>query len=235
MNISSLKKTLTGLVLLSVLLNAQAQEITEKVKEVKPEPIFGSVLQRKILKDSTQKRTPFNPLKPAFFRIGVMGGGLIAFDNSTNDNVGGTFGLRLEYGLSNRFSLVGEMQANGINGSTFSRGQSSLGVNWMPFKSRRLQPYFGIGAGIGGNRFDRFGNNGRDGFGSRPSFDNDNDFNRRNSQGFAYGRTGLNYVLARKIIAIGEASYQIPFNNSTSNGGLALRVGLAYQFGKNKK
>lgn len=228
MKISSLKKTLTGLVLLSVLFTTQAQE-------VKKEPIFGSVLERKISKDSTKNHRPFNPLKPAFFRIGVMGGSLFALNNSNNDNVGGTMGLRIEYGFSNRFSVVGDFQANHANNTTFSRGQSSLGVNWMPFKSRRLQPYFGVGAGIGGNGFDRFGNRGRDGFGNRPPFDNDNDVNRRNVQGFAYARTGLNYILAKRLLAIGEVSYQLPFNNSSSNGGISLRAGLAYQFGRHKR
>lgn len=233
MNISSLKKTLTGLALLSILFNTQAQEVKEVTKEVKPEPIFGSVLERKVSKDSSKKHTLFNPLKPAFFRVGVLGGGLIAFDNSSNDRAGGTMGLRLEYGFSNRISLVADFQGNRINNTTFSNGQSSLGINWMPFKSRRLQPYFGAGAGVGrdGNGFGRYDD--RRG-GSRPF---DNDFNRRDRgvQGFAYARTGLNYVLAKKLLAIGEASYQLPFNNSTSNGGVALRVGLAYQFGKNKK
>ncbi|MEA5460982.1 hypothetical protein VB796_18115 [Arcicella sp. LKC2W] len=231
MNISSLKKTLTGLALLSILFNTQAQEVKEVTKEVKSEPIFGSVLERKIVKDSSKKHTPFNPLKPAFFRVGVLGGSLIAFDNSSNDKVGGTMGLRIEYGFSNRISLVADFQGNRTNNSTFSRGQSSLGVNWMPFKSRRLQPYFGAGVGVGrdGNGFGRYDD--RRG-GSRPF---DNDYNRRGVQGFAYARTGLNYVLAKKLLAIGEASYQVPFNNSTSNGGVALRVGLAYQFGKNKK
>lgn len=231
MNISSLKKTLTGLALLSILFNTQAQEVKEVTKEVKSEPIFGSVLERKVYKDSSKKHTPFNPLKPAFFRVGVLGGGLIAFDNSSNDNVGGTMGLRLEYGFSNRISLVADFQGNRINNTTFSNGQSSLGLNWMPFKSRRLQPYFGAGAGVGrdGNGFGRYD----DRRGSSRPFDNN--FNRRGVQGFAYARTGLNYVLAKKLLAVGEASYQLPFNNSTSNGGVALRVGLAYQFGKNKK
>ncbi len=228
MKISSLKKTLTGLVLLSVLFTTQAQE-------VKKEPIFGSVLERKISKDSTKNHRPFNPLKPAFFRIGVMGGSLFDLNNSNNDKVGGTMGLRIEYGFSNRFSVVGDFQANHANNTTFSRGQSSLGINWMPFKSRRLQPYFGVGAGVGGNGVGRLGNDGRGSFGQRLPFDNDNELNRRDAQGFAYARTGLNYILAKRLLAIGEASYQLPFNNSSSNGGISLRAGLAYQFGRHKR
>ncbi|MES2520683.1 MAG: hypothetical protein V4585_21385 [Bacteroidota bacterium] len=225
MNISSLKKTLTGLILFTVIANSQAQEI-------KSEPIFGSVLEKKISKDSTKKKSSFNLLKPAFLRLGVMGGGLISFDNSTGDNGGGTMGLRVEYGFTNRLSLVGEVQGNGIRSSTFTRNQASLGVNWMPFKSRRLQPYVGLGGGVGGNGFGnrRFGDN-------RPfgQFLDDDNNRERGVQGFAFARTGVNYVLAKKIIATAETSYQLPFNNASSNGGLALRVGLSYQFGKRRK
>ena len=197
------------------------------------ETVFGSVLERKVQKDSTKKKTSFNPLKPAFLRIGIMGGGLISFENNTNDNVGGTSGLRIEYGFSNRWSLVGEIQANHFEGTTFSRGQTSLGINWMPFKSRRLQPFFGLGGGVGGDGFrggNRFGKNGRD------SYDNvlDNKGNNDDVQAFAFARTGLNYVLFKRIIATAETGYQLPFNNNSSNGGLSLRVGAAYQFGKRK-
>jgi hypothetical protein len=93
---------------------------------IKSEPIFGSVLERKVRKDLTKKRVLFNPLKPAFLRIGVIGGGLIGFENSANDNGGGTAGLRIEYGFSNRISLVGEVVGNDFGGTTFSRGQTSL-------------------------------------------------------------------------------------------------------------
>lgn len=196
------------------------------------ETVFGSVLERKVQKDSTKKRVSFNPLKPAFLRIGVMGGGLISFENNTNDNVGGTSGLRIEYGFSNRWSLVGEIQGNRFEGTTFSRRQTSLGVNWMPFKSRRLQPFFGLGGGIGGDGFkgNRFGRNGRDGY------DNvfNNNGNNRDVQAFVFARAGLNYVLFKRIIATAETGYQLPFNNSSSTGGLSLRVGAAYQFGKRK-
>jgi hypothetical protein len=196
------------------------------------EPIFGSVLERKVQKDSTKKKFSFNPLKPAFLRIGLMGGGLIGFENNTNDNLGGSGGFRIEYGFSNRWSLVGEIQGNRFEGTTFSNRQSSLGFNWMPFKSRRLQPFFSLGGGVGGEGFrgGRFGKSDQD--------DDDNLFdnrrNHRDMQGFAFAKTGLNYVLFKRIIATAETGYQLPFNNSSSLGGLSLRAGAAYQFGKPK-
>lgn len=211
-----------GLIFLGITLETNAQT-------TKSEPIFGSVVERKVLKDSTKKKVSFNPLKPAFLRIGVIGGGLIGFENASTEK-GRTSGIRVEYGFSNRWALVGEVSGNRFEGTTFSRGQASLGINWMPFKSRRLQPYFGLGGGVGSDGF-RGGRGGRDGRGFDGWDDND-DENNRNSSGFALVRTGLNYVLFKKIIATAEMGYQVPFNISNSSGGLSLRGGVAYQFGK---
>ena len=197
----------------------------------KVEPIFGSVVERKVQKDSTKKKISFNPFKPAFLRIGVIGGGLIGFENTSTDKGGSTAGLRVEYGLSNRFSLVGEVIGNDYEGTTFSRGQTSLGVNWMPFKSRRLQPYFGLSAGIGGDGL-KGGRGGRNGHKFDGFFEDNSAENNQETQGFAYVRTGLNYVLFKRIIATMETGYQATFNTSNSNGGLSLRVGIAYQFTK---
>ena len=101
----------------------------------------------------------------------------------------------------------------------------------MPFKSRRLQPYFGLSGGIGDNgyRGRRGEKNGREFYG----YSKGNDYNT-DIQGFISTRTGLNYVVYKKIIATIETSYQLPFNNS-SNGGLALRIGASYQFNKKIK
>ena len=200
-------------------------------QKIKNEPIFGTVIERKVSKDSTKKHSSFNLLKPAFLRVGVMGGTLIGFGNT--DKVGGTSGLRVEYGISNHWSVIGEVQGNYFRGSTFSRGQGSLGINWMPFKSRRLQPYFGIGGGISGNGFERKERE-RNGYGNFERWFEDTHENNQKVQGFALARTGLNYVLFKKIIATVETGYQLPFNNNTSNGGLALRIGASYQFGKKK-
>ena len=202
-------------------------------QNAKPEPIFGSIVERKVQKDSTKKKSTFNPLKPAFLRIGVMGGGLVGYEGAATEIGGGTSGLRIEYGISNRLSLVGEISRNRYNGSTFTRGQASLGINWMPFKSKRLQPFFGLSAGAGGDGFGggRGGRNGRDYYGyyfENNTYDN-------TVQGFANLRTGLNYVLLKKIIATVETGYQVPFKNNASNGGLSLRVGASYQFGQRVK
>jgi hypothetical protein len=196
----------------------------------KQEPIFGSVVERKVQRDSTKKKASFNPLKPAFLRIGVMGGGLIGFEN-TNTETGGTSGFRLEYGFSNRWSFVGGVSGNYFEGTTFSTGQASAGLNWMPFKSRRLQPFFGLGGGVGGDGFrgGRGGKFGRDEWSGNVTYYNEN---KQDAQGFAYARTGLNYVVIKRIIATVETDYQLPFNSSTSNGGLSLRLGASYQFGK---
>jgi len=196
----------------------------------KSEAVFGSVLERKVQKDTTKKRRSYNLLKPAFLRIGLMGGGLIGFKNNTNENIGGSIGLRIEYGISNRWSLSSEIQVNRFEGTPFLGGQSALGINWMPIKSRRLQPFFGLGVGIGRNEFkaSRYGKNSPDG--------DDNLFdiheNNRAIRGFAFARTGVNYVLFTNVIAIAETAYQLPFNQSNATGGLSLRLGAAYQFGK---
>ncbi len=199
-------------------------------QNTKPEPIFGSVVERKVQKDSTKKKASFNPLKPAFLRIGVMGGGLVGFENGTTEKGGGTSGLRVEYGFSNRWSLVGEVSGNYYSATTFPTGQASLGVNWMLFKSRRLQPYFGLSAGAGGDGF-RGGRGGKYGRGFWGYYTEDNSYNN-DVQGFAAVRTGLNYVVLKRILATVETGYQLPFNSSTSNGGLSLRFGASYQFGK---
>ena len=214
-----------------ILVGISVESIAQTTKS---EPVFGSVLERKVSKDSTKKKTSFNPLKPAFLRIGVIGGGLIGFENTSTNNGGGTAGIRVEYGFSNRFSLVGELAGNRFEGTTFSRGQSTLGINWMPFKSRRLQPYFGLGGGVGSDGF-RGGRGGKNGRGFDSFFDNNTTENNQKEQGFAFVRTGLNYVLLRKIIATVETGYQVPFNTSSSSGGLSLRVGLAYQLSKKIK
>ena len=108
-----------------------------------------------------------------------------------------------------------------------------MGINWIPFKSRRLQPYFGVGGGVGGEGFERE-RSGRNNHGSLDSWFESTHKNNQAIQGFAFAHTGLNYVLFKKIIATVETRYQLPFNNNTSNGGLALKIGISYQFGKKK-
>lgn len=207
-----------------------------------PEPIFGTVVVKKINTDSTHKKSSFNLLRPAYFRLGLMGGSTISLDNNQGERAGGLLGLRAEYGLTNRFSVLGQFQNNfrGMNGA-FPDGQASLGVNWMPFKSRRLQPFVGLAVGVGRNNMG-FGRNGfrgdKDRFhgGGSPTFDNDSLRRSRNVNGFGLARVGVNYVIARRIIGTLEGSYQIPFNGSSNtNGGVSVAMGLSYQFGRIKK
>jgi len=221
-----------------------------KAQKVNPDPIFGSVVVKKSGVDSTKKKSSFRLFHPAFVRIGTMGGVVIPFDNSTNSEVGGTMGLRLEYGFSNLVSLVGEVQVNGSNGITFPSAQTSLGINLMPFKSKRIQPYVGVSFGGGGGENDKnkgeidgnnSGNNENETHRNETNDTNNNtDGSNKDKndsfQAFGQMRLGLNYVLAKRFISTFEVGYQLPFNNlSTSNGGVMAKVGFAYQFGKPKK
>ena len=230
-----------------------------KAQKVDSEPIFGSTVIKKNGTDSTKKKSSFRLFHPAFLRVGTMGGVVIPFDNAANGGVGGTMGLRAEYGFSNVVSLIGEVQVNGSNGLTFPSAQTALGINLMPFKSKRLQPYVGVSFGVGGggnndknnggidgnndgndgNNNGNDGNNGTNGNETVETNDgantNGNDGNG-NFQAFGQMRLGVNYVLAKRFISTFETGYQLPFNNlSTSNGGLITRIGFAYQFGKTKK
>lgn len=190
------------------------------------EPVFGTLVVKKTTSDSTKK--PFNLFKPAFLRLGLIGGSMISFDGGRNSN-GGMLGLRVEYGISNRFSVVGQFQNNRSRSDDFPNAQASLGLNWMPFKSKRLQPYVGLGVGIGGDRLDRndFRYAGR-------RFDYNNLNERRHAEGFGLVKTGLNYVLAKRLIGTIEANYQMPFQNKDSNGNANIALGLSYQFGRKK-
>jgi hypothetical protein len=219
--------------------------LNTNAQSTKEEPIFGTVVVKKSKTDSTHKKSSFNLLRPAFFRLGLIGGATIGLDNNqgTRANGGGLLGLRAEYGLTNRFSVVGQLQNNsrGIRGA-FPAGQASLGLNWMPFKSQRLQPFVGLAVGVGTDRMGRNGLRGdRDRFQGGPWGNGIGDSLRnwrdgRGVQGFGLARVGFNYVLARRIIGTVEGTYQLPFNGSAnSNGGFSLAMGLSYQFGRIKK
>ncbi|MBB6002884.1 outer membrane beta-barrel protein [Arcicella rosea] len=214
-------KVVIAMYVLSFGFNTNAQSTNQE------EPIFGTVLSKKSTSDSTKK--PFNLFKPAFLRLGIIGGSMISFDGGRGSN-GGMLGLRVEYGISNRFSVVGQFQNNRSRNDDFPDAQASLGLNWMPFKSKRLQPYVGLGVGIGGDGLRRndFRNSGR-------RFDYDNLNERRHAEGFGLLKTGLNYVLAKRLIGTIEANYEMPFQNKDSNGNANIALGLSYQFGRNKK
>lgn len=239
-----MRKVNAKVVMLTLLAVGFAMQI--KAQKTNPEPIFGSTVMKKSSTDSTKKKSSIRLFHPVFLRLGAIGGVAIPFDNSTNQEIGGAMGLRVEYGLSNRVSLLGEVQANGSNGLTFPSAQTSLGVNLMPFKSKRLQPYVGVSFGVGGGGGNENNKSGIDG--NKGGKDGNNETNgvettdstetNVNGDGFkAFGqmRIGLNYVVAKRLISTFETAYQIPFNNTTgSNGGLMLRIGLSYQFGKRK-
>lgn len=209
--------------------------IAAKAQKTSPEPIFGSTVIHKKTSDSTKKKAHTSIFRPAFLRIGTLGGLTIPFDKGTDGRIGGAMNLRVEYGFSNFISLVGVIQRNGSNGLTFQSMQTSLGVNFMPIKSKRLQPYFGASVGLGGNGGNR---------NSRNQFDWDNDrsndpFNnptgeRRHATAFGQIRMGLNYVLAKRFIATLETAYQMPLSNTSTSGGQSIMAGFAYQFGKHK-
>jgi hypothetical protein len=237
-----MKSISVKVVLLTLLVVGFAMQT--KAQKVNSEPIFGSLVIKKSSTDSTKRKSNFHLFRPAFLRVGTMGGVAIPFDNSTNREVGGTMGLRLEYGLSNRISLLGEVQANGNNGFTFPSAQTSLGINLMPFKSKRLQPYVGVSFGVGGDggndrnnsgkndrRDGKYEMNGIESTDSTETYRKDGGF-----QAFGQMRLGLNYVIAQRFISTFETTYQLPFNNSTtSNGGVVAKIGLSYQFGKKSK
>ncbi len=175
---------------------------------------------------------PKHVFKPAFKRLGFTTGGLIPFNGAEG---GGTSGVRFEYGLSNKTSILFDFQGNRGGDSTFSGGQAGLLIRTMPFKARRLQPYFGAGWAIGG------GHSGR-GFGERNGhikgqiIDNDAETNDGTVKNYAIVQTGLNYIVWRRVIASLEGNYQVQVGgtNAQKYGGASVKFGLAYQFGKRK-
>lgn len=212
-----------------------------KAQKSSPFPVFGFEIFKKNGSDTTKKKSSFRLFHPAFLRLGTMGGIVIPFDNSTSSEVGGTMGLRAEYGFSNLVSLVGEVQVNGRNGLTFPSAQTSLGINLMPFRSKRIQPYVGVSFGVGGGGGNDKNNGGVEGYDAYYDTEKNEALNPKaegfgmgkegNFQAFGQMRIGLNYVLAKSFISTFETGYQLPFNNlSTSNRGLMARIGFAYQF-----
>ena len=178
---------------------------------------------------------PKHVFKPAFKRLGLTTGALIPFNGS---EVGGTSGFRFEYGLSNKTSILLDFQGNRGGDSTFSGGQAGLILRTMPFKARRLQPYFGAGWAIGGGHSGGRGGKGfgRDGHNNLPNIDNDTETNDDGVKNYAIVQTGLNYIVWRRVIASLEGNYQVQVGgtNAQKLGGASVKFGLAYQFGKRK-
>jgi hypothetical protein len=175
---------------------------------------------------------PKHVFKPAFKRLGLTTGALIPFNGS---EVGGTSGLRFEYGFSNKTSLLLDFQGNRGSDSTFSGGQAGLMLRTMPFAARRLQPYFGAGWAIGGGQSRRGFGEGR-GHGRGQFVDNDTEVNDGAVKNYVMGQVGVNYIVWRRVIASLEGNYQVQVGgtNAQKLGGASVKFGLAYQFGKRK-
>ena len=190
--------------------------------------VFGYVVPKPKLDSNGNPKRVF---KPAFKRLGFYGGGLIPLDGGEG---GGTSGMRFEYGFSNKWSILADFQGNRSQDTAFSSAQASLIVRTMPFKARRLQPYFGAGWSIGGGQ-----SGGRDGYGrgNHGTYidhvdDNENDEIKQ----YAVVQTGVNYILLRRLIASVEGNYQVQIagTNAQKYGAASVKIGLAYQFGKRK-
>ncbi len=201
-----------------------------KAQNVDSTTVFGYVVPKPKLDSNGNPKHVF---KPAFKRLGFTMGGLIPFNGGEG---GGTSGIRFEYGLSNKTSILLDFQGNNARDTSFSGGQASLLVRTMPFKARRLQPYFGIGYSIGGGQTgkNRFG--GRDGKNYPNYVDNDTETNDNIAKHYAVGQVGLNYIVMRRVIASLDATYQaqIGGTNLQKYGAASVKFGLAYQFGKRK-
>jgi hypothetical protein len=187
--------------------------------------VFGYVVPGPKLDSNGQPKRVF---KPAFKRIGFTTGALIPLNGS---EAGGTSGIRLELGMSNKWSILADFQGNRSRNnqdSTFSGGQAGLTFRTMPFASRRLQPYFGAGWAIGGGR--------SSGGGKGRNFDFNNNTTEGVVRNYAVLQTGVNYIVWRRVIASVEGNYQVQIGgtNAQKLGGASAKIGLAYQFGKRK-
>ena len=187
--------------------------------------VFGYAVPKPKLDSNGNPKRVF---KPAFKRLGFTTGALFPLNGG---EVGGTSGLRFEYGLSNKTSILLDFQGNRGGDSTFSGGQAGLLLRSMPFQARRFQPYFGAGWSIGGGRSG--GNYGRRHGHNFDLLDNDTEGVIKN---YAVGQVGINYIVWRRVIASLEGNYQVQVGgtNAQKLGGASVKFGLAYQFGKRK-
>ena len=187
--------------------------------------VFGYAIPKPKLDSNGNPKQTF---KPAFKRLGFTTGALFPLNGGVT---GGTSGLRFEYGLSNKASLLLDFQGNRSRDTTFSSGQAGLLFRSMPFAARRLQPYFGAGWSVGGGRSG--GNNGR---GRGHNFDLLDDDTEGVLKHYAVGQVGVNYIVFRRVIASLEGNYQVQVGgtNAQKLGGASVKFGLAYQFGKKK-
>lgn len=187
--------------------------------------VFGYVVPKSKTDSEGNPKRLFKPA--AFKRFGVTTGALFPLNSSP---IGGTSGFRFEYGFSNKWSILADFQGNRSQDTSFSAFQGGLLVRSMPFKSRRLQPYFGAGWSVGGGRSGNF-NRGRG-----RNFDPiENDFNNQIRQ-YGVVQAGVNYIVFNRLIASVEGNYQteIGGTNTQKLSAASAKIGLAYQFGKRK-
>ncbi len=204
-------------------------------------PAFGFE-KFKTKTDSTRKKSKI--FNPEFFRLGLTGGGQLSLGSSSDNEFMPFGGLRGEYGFSKKLSLVGDLQSNAV----------SAGLNWMPFKSGRLQPYLGFGGGANLQMGDfgkgSDGKEDKDGKKNHNIMEDPNDPNELNGinesdsdslnaesgDAFAYLRAGVNFVLIPRLVASVETNYNLPFPTSSTNfGAMGLRFAVMYQFGGKRK
>ena len=201
---------------------------TASAQNVDSTTVFGYVIPKPRLDSNGNPKRVF---KPAFKRLGFYGGGLIPLNGVQG---GSTSGIRFEYGLTNKWSILADFQGNRIQDTTFSSGQASLLVRTMPFKSRRLQPYLGAGWSIGGGQSGGRNGGRRGNRGTYVDLVDDNESNEIRQ--YAVIQTGINYIILRRLIGSVEGNYQVQIagTNAQKYGAASVKVGLAYQFGKRK-
>ncbi len=182
-----------------------------------------------VLTNLRHRNTLFNPF---FFRAGFTSGVLMG--GGTNSIVG----LRTEYGLSKIFSVVGDAQMNSGN-SAFSGGQGTLAIRYAPFTFNRFQPYvstgFGGGSGIPGHRRHCHHQQVQTTTSTQTSGDITVPVQGAHHRlmGLAVLQLGTNFKVSSHFIAQAEALFQTQISRHPEAGSIGIRMGMAYQFGKN--
>lgn len=171
-------------------------------------------------------------INPFFFRAGFMSGVLMGGGTTS------TIGLRTEYGLSKIFSVVGDAQMNRGN-NAFSGGQGTLAMRYVPFDFKRFQPYvsvgFGVGSGIPGHRRHCHHQQVQTSTSTQTSGEITVPVQEVHHRliGLALLQIGTNFKVSSHFVAQAEALFQMQLSRHPEAGGIGVRMGMAYQFGKN--
>ncbi len=170
---------------------------------------------------------------PFFLRVGMMSG----MSTSRLGDVG-TIGLRAEYGLSAKFSLVGDAQAS-KGTSAISGGQGSVAMRYQPLILGRFQPYVGAGFGVGS-----VSGEGRMHCGHPPvptvtAVTSTTDTTpivapttHHHLGGIGVVQFGANFRVSSHFVASAEGAYQKQMSRHGDPGLTGFRMGMAYQFGR---